>query len=131
MKRILFVLVAVAFIGISVNAHTENESEFVLLIENTANGIKLTSSKGCAFKVLTFSLREGQTQEIDQNGMRKANDEIRKDNSLASFRMIIKKEKDVIYFEGIEGTNFSKLSFLCPVGKNYFIDQNGMLPVKR
>ena len=128
MKKSLFILVVVVFLGINVNAQTENESKFQLLIENTENGIKITSSKGCAFKELTFSLSEGQIQEIDQYGMRKANDEIRKvDDNFASFRMTIKKEKDVIYFEGIEGTVFSKLSFLCLVGKNQLINQNGML----
>ena len=127
MKKSLFILAVVVFWGINVNAQTTYESKFLLLIENTENGIKITSSKGCAFKELTFSLREGQTQEIDQYGMRKA-DEIRKvDNNLASFRMTIKKEKDVIYLEGIEGTVFSELSFLCLIGKNQLINQNGML----
>jgi len=127
MEKKLFILITVVFFCINVNAQTKDESKFLLLIKNTENGIKITSNKGCAFKELTFSLREGQIQEIDQCGMRNTNDEIRKIENLASFRITIKKTKGVLYFEGIEGTTFSKLSFLCPVGKSQLIDQNGML----
>ena len=127
MKKYLLILVAVVCFGINVNAQTERESKFLLLIENTENGIKITSSKGTAFTELTFSLREGQTQEIDQFGMRSAEDEIRKDDNLASFRMTIRRTKEALYLEGIEETAFKKLSFSCPICSKQLIDQNGML----
>ena len=62
MKKIFLILVAVMCFGKSVSAQTESvleTSKFLLLIENTKDGIKLTSRKGCAFKELSFSLKIG------------------------------------------------------------------------
>ena len=135
MKKFILILVAAICIGKFANAQTESVSEkssFLLLIENTKDGIKLTSRKGCAFKELSFSLKKGQTQEIDQFGMRDANDEVRivNDDNLASFRFTITKKNDGsnldVAFEGIEGTTWKKLSFVIPDGSQ-LIDQNGML----
>ena len=130
MNKLILALVAVICFGYSVNAQTSCDlktSKFVLLVENTENGIKFTSTQGCAFKELTFSLKEGQTQEIDQNGMRDTNDKVVKDDNLASFRFTIKKIKGGLAFEGIEGTAWSKLSFSCQINASQLIDQNGML----
>ena len=142
MKKIVLALVAVICFGCAENTETNYDlktsenvqsnydfktSKFVLLVENTENGIKFTSTQGCAFKELSFSLIEGQTQEIDQHGMRKANDEVVEDDNLASFRFKIKKTKDGLAFEGIEGTTWRKLSFSCPINTSQLINQNGML----
>ena len=135
MKKFFLILVAVICFGKFANAQTESvfeASNFLLLIENTKDGIKLTSGKGCAFKELSFSLKKGQTQEIDQFGMRNANDKVRvvNDENLASFRFSITKRNDGpaldVAFEGIEGTTWTKLSFSVPRGSQ-LIDQNGML----
>ena len=134
MKKFFLILVAVMCFSISINAQTESvleASKFLLLIENTKDGIKLTSSKGCAFKELSFSLKKGQTQEIDQFGMRDANDEVKvaKDDNLASFRFKITKVSDGsgldVVLEGIEGTSWKRLSFTIPRGSQ-LIDANGM-----
>ena len=133
MKKFFLILVAVICFGKFANAQTESvfeASKFLLLIENTKDGIKLTSRKGCAFKELSFSLKKGQTQEIDQFGMRDANDKVVKDDNLASFRFKITKINDGtalnVALEGIEGTTWEKLSFSVPNGSQ-LIDQNGML----
>ena len=125
MRELFLIVVAVIFFGKSVNAQTESAleaSNFLILVENTKNGIKLTSRHGCAFKELSFSLKKGQTQEIDQFGMRTANENVRvvKDDNLASFRFTITKVNngpalDVV-LEGIEGTSWKKLSFTIPRG---------------
>ena len=134
MKKIFLILVAIVCFGINGNAHkksTLETSKFVILIEKTEDGIKLTSKQGCAFKELTFLLKKGQTQEIDQFGMRDTNDNVRvnKDDSLASFRFKITKMSDgpflEIALEGIEGTTWEKLSFGTPKGSQ-LIDENGM-----
>ena len=130
MKKFFLALFVVICLGNSANAQTScnlEASKFILLVENTEDGVKLTSNKGCAFAELTFSLREGQVQEIDQFGMRSANDKAVKDKSLASFRFTVKKTKDGFAFEGIEGTSWKKLSFTCPVNTSQLIDQNGMI----
>jgi multidrug efflux pump subunit AcrA (membrane-fusion protein) len=108
----------------------QRQSTFLLLIENTENGIKLTNRQGCAFKELTFSLKAGQTQEIDQFGMRNMDDKVIKDANLASFRFRITKLESefplAVALEGIEGTAWKKLSFSIP-DNSQLIDQNGML----
>jgi hypothetical protein len=127
MRKCFLILAAIMLLGVNMNAQTESESKFLLLIENTESGIKITSTKGCAFEELAFILQEGQTQEIDQFGMRGEDDVVRNDNDLASFRITITKTKEGLDLEGIEGTTSTKLSFSCPVGKSQLIDQNGML----
>jgi TonB family protein len=112
-----------------VNTQTEQESKFLLLIENTENGVNITSSKGTAFTELTFTLREGQAQEIDQFGMRNPDDEVRENDNLASFRITIRKTKETLYLEGTKGTAFTKLSFSSPIGSKQLINQNGMLVI--
>ena len=133
MKKFFLILVTVICFGKSVNAQIESVSEgsnFLLLFENTKDGVKFTSSKGCAFKTLSFTLREGETREIDQRGMRNTDDKVVKDDDLAFFRFKITKVKDGtalnVALEGIEGTTWKKLSFCIPSGSQ-LIDQNGML----
>ena len=134
MKKLFLILVAVTCFGKSVNAQTESAleaSKFLIVVENTKDGIKLTSRKGCAFKELFFSLKVGQTQEIDQFGMRNPNDKVSevKDDNLASFRFrITKMESDfplAVSLEGIEGTSWKELSFCIPKSSQ-LIDENGM-----
>ena len=134
MKKFFLILVAVICFGKSANAQAESAleaSNFLLIIENTKNGIKLTSRQGCAFTELSFSLKKGQTQEIDQFGMRDANDEVKisKDDNLASFRFKITKKNDgtalEVALEGIEGTTWKELSFSIPYSSQ-LIDENGM-----
>ena len=133
MNKFYLILVAVICFAKSVNAQTDSvleASKFILLIENTEDGIKLTSKKGCAFKTLSFTLKKGETREIDQFGMRDSNDKVVKDENLASFRFTITKRNDGpfldVALEGIEGTVWKKLSFGIPSGSQH-IDQNGML----
>ena len=139
MKKLFLILVAVMCFGKSVSAQTESvleTSKFLLLIENTKDGIKLTSRKGCAFKELSFSLKIGQTQEIDQFGMRTPNDKVCevKDDNLASFSFrITKMEGDftpAVSLEGIEGTSWKKIIYAIPSG-GLLIDQNGMLSQRK
>jgi len=131
---ILVITVFIVLLRTNANAkfleeYSSNSSTFLLIIENTTNGIKITSTKGCAFKELAFPLQEGQTQEIDQFGMRNPNDKVDEDDALASFRIAIQKTKSGLALEGIEGTSFKKLSFSCRVGRRQLINQNGMLPL--
>ena len=134
MKKIFLILAAIVSFGINVNAHktsTLETSKFLILIENTEDGIKLTGKQGCAFEELTFSLKKGQTQEIDQFGMRDKDENVReaKDENLASFCFKITKMNGgsflEVVLEGIEGTTWKELSFGIPSGSQ-LIDENGM-----
>jgi hypothetical protein len=54
-----------------------------------------------------------------------------KDANFANFLFTIKKTKEGLSFEGIEGTAWKKLSFSCPKGVcHQYIDQRGMTELK-
>lgn len=109
----------------SVFSQTETTPEltkFLILVETTADGIKLTGQQGCIFKELTFTLKAGNSQAIDQFGMTS-----KEGSKGSSFLFTIKKTKDGLSFEGLKGTAFKKLSFSCPEGNcHQAIDQRGM-----
>jgi hypothetical protein len=76
---------------------------------------------------LIFSLKEGQTQEINQYGMRKLNDKVTKDENLASFRITITKAKEEFVLQGFDGTSWKELRFSCKKKEcRPIIDQNGV-----
>ena len=107
-------------------------SKFLILVETTEDGVKLTSQEGCAWKELTFTLNIEKPQAVDQFGMASLNqDKPTEDKSLANFLFTIKKTKDGISLDGKGGTAWTKLNFGCDKGKCYqYIDFNGMVPRK-
>ncbi|MFM9950537.1 MAG: hypothetical protein ACKV1O_21550 [Saprospiraceae bacterium] len=103
-------------------------SGFLILVETTENGLKLTCQEGCAWGELSFSLKAYQTQAVDQYGMTSLKrDQPEKNDSLSNFLFTVKKTKEGLKFEGKEGTAWNELSFKCP-GNNCYqhIDQEGM-----
>ena len=123
MRNLFLILVGVVCLGISCNSTSK---EFLLLFENTENGVKISSNEGCAFKELTLTLKEGEIQEIDQWGMRHSNDKVCKDANLAKFRITVKKVENGLVLSGIEGTTWEKLYLNLPINGSQWIDQNGM-----
>lgn len=113
----------------SVFSQTETTSElskFLILVETTDDGIKLTGQQGCTFKELTFTIKAGNSQAIDQFGMTSP-----EGSKGSNFLFTIKKTKDGLSFEGLKGTYFKKLSFNCPKGNcHQAIDQSGMTDEK-
>jgi len=124
-------LLIVLMIGASnaLFSQTKAEAEFpkfLILIETTSEGLKLTSQEGCAWKELTFTLNQDKPQAIDQFGMTSLNADIRT-NDHSNFLFIIKKTKEGISLEGKRGTAWTNLKFSCQQGKCYqLIDFNGM-----
>ena len=103
-------------------------SKFLILVETTSEGLKLSSQEGCAWKELAIALTNDNSQAIDQYGLTPLNRaKPTEDKNLANFLFIIKKTKKGISLEGKEGTAWLNLSFGCPKGKCYqYIDINGM-----
>lgn len=105
---------------------TPELTKFLILVETTDDGIKLTGQQGCVFKELSFTLKAGNSQAIDQFGM--TSKEISKGSG---FLFTIIKTNDGLSFEGLKGTAFKKLSFSCPkYNCHQAIDQRGMIEVK-
>jgi hypothetical protein len=108
-------------------------TKFLILVETTDSGIRLTSKEGCAWKQLSFTIKLDSIQAIDQFGMTSLKREKSTiDNTLANFLFNIKRTKDGVIFEGLEGTAWKILSFSCPknICHNY-INQIGMTDDKK
>ena len=103
-------------------------SGFLILVETTENGLKLTCQEGCAWGELSFSLNGYRRQAVDQYGMSSLKrEEPEKNDRLSNFLFTVKKTKEGLNFEGKEGTAWSELSFKCPDKNCYqYIDKEGM-----
>ena len=103
-------------------------TKFLILVETTDEGLKLTGQQGCAWKELTFSIKQDNSQAIDQYGMTSLNGGNPKENkNLSNFLFIIEKTKEGINLKGKRGTAWLNLTFSCPKGRCYqYIDFNGM-----
>ena len=111
------------------NSTSTQFADFILLMQNTEDGLKLKCERGCAWKELSFSLRNDQFQTIDQYGMSSLDrtESSTQDHDLSSFLINIRKTENGIDLEGREGTNWRKLSFHCPNKKcHQYIDRDGM-----
>ena len=100
-------------------------SKFLILVETTNEGIKLTSKEGCAWKELSYNIPGSQSQAIDQYGMTKS--KTKEESTNSGFLFTIKKTEEGLSFEGIKGTAWKNLTFTCFKGNcHQFIDQHGM-----
>lgn len=99
--------------------------EFKLTIEKTGDGINIIGLKGTAWANLTFSLKENQSQAVDEYGMAELNTPKTKDPNQVDFVFTISKSKEEVILTGIKGTAWSKLSFTLLKGEKQTIDQSG------
>ncbi len=116
-----------AFMDIE-RSRMEDSHKFLIFIQTTDNGLKLTCEEGCAWKDLSFSLIENKFQAVDQNGMTSI-DRVKPiiDEKLSNFLFSIQRTDNGINLEGKEGTSWTMLNFTCADNLcNQYIDQDGM-----
>ncbi len=82
-------------------------TEFTIVIETLPEQLKLTCENGCTFKELTFTLKEGGTQRIDQEGMWVDRD------TEPQFAFEITRTANGLSFKGIQGTKWTSLTSSC------------------
>jgi len=103
------------------------ETEFLILISGTDDGLQLVCKEGCAWKELSFSLDPNHTQLIDQFGMTSLNKtKPAADAMIADFLLSIQRTEAAFYLEGRKGTSWTQLNFSCSANCSQYIDQNGM-----
>ena len=101
-------------------------SDFEILVENTDDGLKLISRGGSAWTELTFSLREGDEQAVDEYGMTEIGKVTSKENSdLSNFLFTVTKKDEKVVLKGIEGTSWIELFFTLREDHKVTIDQHG------
>jgi hypothetical protein len=86
---------------------------FSISIETTLDGLRLDCITGCAFTELTFTLKEGSSQMVDQYGMHVKDRERPVDSSVADFLFNITHEEEGLHFEGLKGTAWTYLTGHC------------------
>ncbi len=101
--------------------------DFNITIENTDKGLQFYSDRGSAWVNLSFNIRKGKTQAIDEFGMtRLKNVSTKGHEKLANYLLTVKKSKNSIMVTGIEGTAWKELSFTLPKNRKQTINQFGM-----
>lgn len=108
-------------------------SKFLILVETTKDGLKLSGVKGCAWTELTFTLKQGGQQAIDKYGMTSLykDEPTEGKHHLSDFLFVIKKTKHGISLEGKRGTVWTNLNFNYPQREcHQYIDSNGMVSSK-
>ncbi|PKP25203.1 MAG: hypothetical protein CVU06_04325 [Bacteroidetes bacterium HGW-Bacteroidetes-22] len=106
---------------------TTDLKNFKIVIEKTDSGIKLKSIEGSAWIDLSFSLNNCRPQAVDEYGMTALNKvSPGKDTNLADFLFTIAETEDRIVLTGIEGTEWTDLSFSLVENGKQAIDQYGM-----
>lgn len=104
-----------------------NLKKFKITIERNKNGLKLQSSKGSAWIVLSFSLVNNEPQAIDEYGMTKLGKvSTNKDPKLADYLFTITKTDDRIFLTGLKGTAWKELSLSLGNNDKLWINQFGM-----
>jgi hypothetical protein len=109
----------------NVKAQEEKRSaiaDFHITIQNTPNGIALTSSKGSAWVTLEFTLPFDKPQAINEYGMA---DPV-KGLENGSYLFTITRTQSGLKLKGLRGTAWIDLGFTIPPYKVQSIDQLGM-----
>jgi hypothetical protein len=106
------------FCFISMAAAAQDEADlpgagFSINIENTLDGLRLTCATGCAFTELTFTLKEGSSQMVDQYGIHVKDRERPADGSVADFLFNVTQTAEGLHFEGLKGTAWTNLTGHC------------------
>jgi len=102
------------------------KKQFLILIEKNGNHVKLSGIKGCAFKTVSFNLKEDDEQVIDQFGMGTTISNKNTKDDPGTFLFTIKNNKGGFSLVGKEGTAWENLSFGCVTACSQLIDEHGM-----
>lgn len=118
-----------AFAGFH-SAHLESHepTEFLILIQKTETGLSLKCESGCYWKDLSFSLKQGEYQMVDQNGMTTKNQhDLTAGDRNSRFLFNIRHTANGIELKGMHGTHWNTLTFSCAENDcHQYIDQHGM-----
>eukprot|EP01013_Petalomonas_cantuscygni_P031785 TRINITY_DN58097_c0_g1_i1.p1 TRINITY_DN58097_c0_g1~~TRINITY_DN58097_c0_g1_i1.p1 ORF type:complete len:154 (-),score=1.72 TRINITY_DN58097_c0_g1_i1:87-518(-) len=131
-KTILCLLIVVSFLtGSSELFAQEKKStklkDFKVIVEKSESGIKMKGVEGSAWIDLSFGIKNGRQQAIDEYGMTELNKvSTNKDSNLANFLFTIIKAENGVVLKGIEGTAWTDLNFSLAENEKQAIDQNGM-----
>lgn len=106
---------------------SSNLKEFSITIENTKDGLKMTSHQGSAWIDLSFSLDNFIPQAIDEYGMTSLSEvSTDQDADLTNYLFTIMKTEEGVRLIGLEGTAWKELTFSLSKNDEQTINQFGM-----
>lgn len=124
----LFILFLTLVFSCSTIGNSEDLKPFKISIQKTEDGVELKGIEGTAWTDLSFSLKNNQTQGVDEYGMvtKGHHQHNRQIDGLADFLFTITKKDKAILLEGIEGSDWTELSYVNNNYQNQMIDESGM-----
>lgn len=100
--------------------------DFIIIIEETEDGLMMRGAKGCAWINLSFSLKEYVPQAVDEFGMTELEDSSDTAPELADFLFKIIKTENGITIKGLKGTAWSELKSSLNKNEKVVITQTGV-----
>lgn len=127
----LLMIVAFVFAGASLKAQNDklpDLKDFKIVIENTANGLKMQGIEGTVWTDLEFTLLKNQPQAVNTYGMTKVNDlPIDVDDKYTHFLFTVTKTGNGVELKGIEGTAWKELGITFSFdSEKVMLDQFGI-----
>lgn len=109
-------------------SETTEADDFLIEIEQREGKIMLQCQSGCAWKELSFNVRDKQA--INALGMTEPEEnDAQHDPELADFLISISPSGNSIELQGIKGTNWKTLSYSGHPATRYKIDRSGMIRI--
>ncbi|MTI20378.1 hypothetical protein E1176_05025 [Fulvivirga sp. RKSG066] len=131
-KRYIFALVIVLLTQVNYtlpaqsNQPTDELQGFKILVEKTADGIKLQGIEGCSWTDLAFNLNNDRPQAIAEYGMADF-EETKKASVDSDFLFTIIRTEKGIVLKGHKGTAWTDLSFTLSNNSTQAINEMGMI----
>ena len=108
------VIVAFLFMSLTLTAQDTKPSDlkdFKIIIENTADGLKLQGIEGTVWTDLSFSVKNNQPQAVNTYGMTTVNETMATvEDKYTRFMFTIAKTANGVELKGLEGTAWKEVS---------------------
>lgn len=127
----LLMIVAVLFTVGKLNAQDTKASDlkdFKIVIENTANGLKMQGVEGTVWTDLSFTALKNQPQAVNTYGMTTVNEKMEEvDDKYTKFLFTVTKTANGIELKGLEGTAWKELGLTFSFdSEKVMLDQFGL-----
>jgi len=123
----LFILFLTLVFSCSTIGNSEDLKPFKISIQKTEDGVELKGIEGTAWTDLSFSLKNNQTQAVDEYGMTEVvNQNHEKLEELSDFLFTVTKKENALLLKGIKGSDWTELSFTTNGNQAQMVDESGM-----
>lgn len=128
LSSVILLVAVLANLSFTLPSPADELPKLNILVERTADGLKLSSKQGTAWLKTSFSLEVGKSQAINQYGMAEVEKEYRpKDEKLADFLFVITRTEKGFSYKGLRGTAWKTLAYeSSSEGCRHLISEEGV-----